>query len=292
MHLRNNSKFKIADIRVILIDNIEDCRAAHPPTANKGSERMGAYATTLTQRIARYLNDNADLPGISSTELRARVHIGLSVEAYVPAIVQDYIDRERLYSPPPTLPRADMVMILKETLSPQQFKHSLSVERKAAELARIHNIPQDKAALAGLLHDCAKYLSLEDMRAEATRLGVETDAGRWDGAELLHSIVGAAMLRERFGVTDPDILSAVRWHNTGRAGMSALDTAVYLADKIEDGRAAYPGLDDVRALAETDLVRAAILSMRGNVGYIAARGLTLHPDTQDALSYLGSIARP
>ncbi|MDR1263037.1 MAG: bis(5'-nucleosyl)-tetraphosphatase (symmetrical) YqeK [Oscillospiraceae bacterium] len=253
---------------------------------------MGAYATTLTQRIARYLNDNADLPGISSTELRARVHIGLSVEAYVPAIVQDYIDRERLYSPPPTLPRADMVMILKETLSPQQFKHSLSVERKAAELARIHNIPQDKAALAGLLHDCAKYLSLEDMRAEATRLGVETDAGRWDGAELLHSIVGAAMLRERFGVTDPDILSAVRWHNTGRAGMSALDTAVYLADKIEDGRAAYPGLDDVRALAETDLVRAAILSMRGNVGYIAARGLTLHPDTQDALSYLGSIARP
>lgn len=241
---------------------------------------------------ARIVWIEAALPDISSTELRARVRAGLSIERYATASVQEYIDRVRLYNPPLALSRADMIAILRDTLSKRRFEHSLAVERKSAELAKIHNVPEDKAALAGLLHDCAKYLPIETMRGEAARLGVEPDPSRWSDAGLLHSITGAAMLRERFGVTDPDVLSAVRHHNTGRAGMTELDTVVYLADKIEDTRKPYPGLACIRALAGADLLGAAAACMRGVIKHVLSRGQSPHPDTASALSYLESIKNP
>ncbi|MDR1599173.1 MAG: nicotinate (nicotinamide) nucleotide adenylyltransferase [Oscillospiraceae bacterium] len=260
--------------------------AVFPRGSAPDGEAMAAAERLSRSHGANIRWIDAELPDISSTELRERVHAGLSIERLTPAAVQDYIDRERLYNPPPTLTREEMVGILKATLSPRRLEHSLAVERKAARLAKLHNLPEDKAALAGLLHDCAKYLPVGTMRDEAGRLGVAMDASRWNSGGLLHAIVGAAMLRERFGVTDPDILRAVRYHNTGRAGMSMLDTAVYLADKIEDTRKPYPGIEDIRKLAETDLIGAAAMSMRGSAGYVVSRGQPLHPDTPAALAYI------
>ncbi|GHU66341.1 hypothetical protein FACS1894184_04080 [Clostridia bacterium] len=266
------------------------CSFAVFPRLNANRGLVEAAAERLRRDFGARIDwVKTELPDISSTELRARVHCGLSIEKYVPAAVQYYIDRERLYNPPSQLPRDDVVKILSETLSPHRFAHSLAVERKSVELAKIHNTPEDKAALAGLLHDCAKYLSIEDMCAEADRLGIETDEARRTSGELLHSVVGAAMLRGCFGVTDPDVLSAVRYHNTGRAGMPLLDSVVFLADKIEDTREPHPGLAEVRALAETDLVGAMILNMRGTIRYNESRGRLVHPDTPVALAYLESI---
>jgi nicotinate-nucleotide adenylyltransferase len=227
-------------------------------------------------------------PAISSGMLRDRARLGLSIERYVPQGVQDYIDQERLYNPPRMISRDEMVRVLEGMLSPRRFKHSLAVERKAVELARLHHVPVGQAALAGLLHDCAKDIPADAMRREADRLGILADEATMAKGGLLHAAVGAALLRELFGVTDPEIIRAVRRHTTGCAGMSALDLVIYVADKIEDEREDYPGLIEMRNLAHTSLTDAAIICMRNTISYVYAnaRGLPAHPDTQAALDSL------
>ena len=70
-------------------------------------------------------------------------------------------------------------------------------------------------------------------------------------------MAGGAVVAEReFGVRDPNVLSAIRCHTTGKVGMLPLDMIVYLADKIEPSRRSYPALEKVRELAQSDLVAA------------------------------------
>ncbi|GHU73656.1 nicotinate-nucleotide adenylyltransferase [Clostridia bacterium] len=263
------------------------CAFAVFPRAGVKREVAAAEAERLRMDYgARIEWVDAQLPDISSTALRARVHAGLSIEKSVPAAVVDYIDRERLYDPPALKSRDEMVRILKETLSPKRFQHSMGTAAKAVELAARYDVSVEQADLAGLLHDNAKYLDDEGLRTEANRLGIEYDAQRWENPELLHASVGAAMLRERFGVTDPEVARAVRAHNTGSADMSRLDLVAYLADKIEDSREQYPGLDELRLIAQDNLESAVVATMSGIIRHVQSRGQFLHPDTVLALDVL------
>ena len=85
---------------------------------------------------------------------------------------------------------------------------------------------------------------------------------------------------------DVGVLAAIRCHTTGKVGMLPLDMAVYLADKIEPSRRSYPALEEVRRLAETDLLAATICSLRSTLDYVAQRGGTAHPATRRTLEWL------
>ena len=87
-------------------------------------------------------------------------------------------------------------------------------------------------------------------------------------------------------MTDEAILNAIACHTTGRVGMTPLEMAVFLADKIEASRASYPLLERIRALAQTDLAAAVILSMESTVDYVQSRSETVHPTTLQVLSWL------
>ena len=92
-------------------------------------------------------------------------------------------------------------------------------------------------------------------------------------------------MRDKLDITDEDILNAVKYHTTGRAGMSTLEKVIYLADAIEPGRN-YPDVDKVRKLAEISLEKACLFSMEHSINYIRERGLFLHEDTIKARDYL------
>ena len=47
---------------------------------------------------------------------------------------------------------------LKERLTAKRFEHSLGVEYTAAAMAMCHRVNVEQAAIAGLLHDCAKSI--------------------------------------------------------------------------------------------------------------------------------------
>ena len=177
---------------------------------------------------------------------------------------------------------------LSASLKPGRFAHSLSVAWMSRYLARIHGIDSLRAEQAGLLHDCAKSLPLEEMQRIAVEYSLTDDQEMLASGALLHSVVGSWVAREEYGMTDPEVLQAISYHNTGFPGMTRLDMCVCLSDSIEPLRESYPHLEEVRALAESSLERALLLSLEGTADYVTSRGKYLHPRSRNTIAWLKS----
>ena len=125
---------------------------------------------------------------------------------------------------------------LRQQLAAERFEHSLGAMEKASELAEKYNLPpeeRERAAIAALLHDAAKLMRPPDLLAHCERYHVPIDEIDRKTPQTLHPFVGAELVRETFHLEEPDILNAIRYHTTGRAGMSRVEKIVYIADKIE-----------------------------------------------------------
>ena len=174
-------------------------------------------------------------------------------------------------------------------LKPRRFAHSLSVAYTARRLALLHGLDPLRAEQAGLLHDCAKCLPLEEMQRIALDSSLTDDPEILRSGALLHSVVGARVALEQYGMEDPQVLDAIRYHNTGCPGMSRLAMCVCLADSIEPLRDSYPLLEQIRALAGESLERALLLSLESTAEYVTSRGYYLHPRTRDTVRWLKSL---
>lgn len=143
---------------------------------------------------------------------------------------------------------------MEKELSTGRYTHTLGVAYTAAALAMAHNEDMEKAMLAGLLHDCAKSKHGSELVAicENAHLNV-TAVERSNPTALLHAKAGAYLAEHKYGVTDMDILNAIRYHTTGRPNMSRLEKMVYIADYIEPGRKQNRDLSLIRRLAYQDL---------------------------------------
>lgn len=178
--------------------------------------------------------------------------------------------------------RDKMEYKLKKALDHQRFEHTLGVEKTAREMARIFSVDEEQAALAGLLHDCAKCMPLEKMLKAAKNETV--DAVMRESKALMHAVAGRCVARDVYNVEDEAVLDAIRWHTTGRADMTALDKIIYLADMIEPNRKPYPGLEPLRALCMKDLDEAMHTALQMSLRHVEEQGKTLHPDTMAALA--------
>ena len=190
-------------------------------------------------------------PEISSTEIRRRAAVGEDISEFVSASVADYIQSHGLYLSGKSKP--ELLAILKSTLKPSRYIHTLGVAETAKRLADRFGVNPAKAELAGLLHDCAKYLPLDEMRKMVKRGVLDADETELDTESVLHAPAGMVYAQKVFGVRHPEILSAIRKHTLGDAQMSPLDALIYTADFIEPNRKSFPGLDEARKLAESDL---------------------------------------
>lgn len=122
---------------------------------------------------------------------------------------------------------------LKENLSSERYFHTLGVMEEAVELAKRYNVDIEKAEMAGLLHDNAKCMTKEDLRKFISENLPDLDENELKNYKTLHAPVGAYFAKEKFKVSDSEIISAIRWHTLGRVNMTALEKIVFLADKIE-----------------------------------------------------------
>ena len=122
---------------------------------------------------------------------------------------------------------------LKENLSSERYFHTLGVMEEAVELAKRYNIDIKKAEIAGLLHDNAKCMTKEDLRKFIDNHLPDMDKNELKNYKTLHAPVGAYFAKEKFKISDPEIISAIRWHTLGRVNMTTLEKIVFLADKIE-----------------------------------------------------------
>ena len=122
---------------------------------------------------------------------------------------------------------------LKENLSSERYFHTLGVMQEAIELAKRYNADIKKAEIAGLLHDNAKCMTKEDLRKFISETLPDLDKNELKNYKTLHAPVGAYFAKEKFKISDPEIISAIRWHTLGRVNMTLLEKIVFLADKIE-----------------------------------------------------------
>jgi len=177
--------------------------------------------------------------------------------------------------------------LLRERLSEKRMTHVLGVMEEAEELALIHGADTEKARIAGLLHDMTKEFSREEHFRLFEKYGYRPDEGLRSTPNLWHAHSGALDLTETLGITDPELISAVRYHTTGKADMTPLEAILFTADAIEPNRN-YSDLDFYRRLAREDLYKAAYLVTLWTVKDLERRGLPCHRDTLDSLEFLKS----
>ena len=167
---------------------------------------------------------------------------------------------------------------LKKKLDAYRYEHTLGVEFTCQALAMRYGYDLDKADLAGLLHDSAKRFEDPVMLQKCLDRNIPVTAEEERDPSLLHAKLGAWMAEHKYEVDDPEILSAITCHTTGKPGMSLLDKILYVADYIEHNRA-FPGVDQARDIAQVSLDRAVAYETARTVEHLAHQGLPIYPQT-------------
>lgn len=174
---------------------------------------------------------------------------------------------------------------LESVLTPKRFIHSLNVMNCAAELASKYKEDSHRAAVAGLLHDCARDMKKQELLKLCEHYGVDVDNISCLQPVLLHGPLGSRFASEEYGISDESILSAISCHTTGRENMDMLAKIVFIADCIEPNRC-FDGVLEIRKAAFEDIDSAMITALDRTIEYIIARGSLIHPDTISARNYI------
>ncbi len=178
---------------------------------------------------------------------------------------------------------------LQEKLPPMRYEHSLGVAYTAMALAMRYEYDLDRAEVAGLLHDCAKYYSDGEIIKKCRKHEIPLSEAEIQAPAVLHAKYGAWLAQHRYGVSDPEILSAIRWHTTGKAEMSLLDKIIYIADYIEPRRDKAPDLPHIRKLAFEDLDLTMYEILDGTLQYLEKKGGSVDPMTNEAYDYFKEL---
>ena len=185
--------------------------------------------------------------------------------------------------------REDIKKDLKKVLSGKRYEHTLGVEYTASCLAMCYDADMEKARMACLLHDCAKSLSSKDKLVYCKKFGMPVSEYEKKNPELLHAKLGACFANTKYGISDPEILSAITWHTTGKPDMSLLDKIVFIADYMEPNRNQAPDLAEVRRLAFEDLDQCLFLILKDTIEYLAGKKSVTDPMTQRTYEYYKEI---
>lgn len=167
--------------------------------------------------------------------------------------------------------------LVKKQLTDRRYQHTLGVTESAIKLANRYGADVKKAELAAIFHDYAKFRPKEEMRGIIVSQGMAATLLDFH-SELWHAPVGAYLVEKEAGITNTEILDAIRYHTSGRVGMTLLDKIIYLADYIEPGRL-FPGVDEVRETAEISLNQAVIEAMRNTIVFLMKKKQAVYPDT-------------
>lgn len=173
----------------------------------------------------------------SSTKIRTYAEFNLPLDGIAPKDVGQYIQEKGLYQPDKY-----QKFVLK-TLPLKRVKHTADVVIAALQKVKALGLDSEKVKIATTLHDCAKYIDYTKVEGFVLPDKVP--------APVVHAFLGAYVAEKVLGVTDPEILDAIRYHTSGNADMTTLGKLVFVADMVEEGRT-YEGVEKLRELFEKD----------------------------------------
>ena len=174
---------------------------------------------------------------------------------------------------------------LQEHLKKDRYEHSLSVAFTSICLAMAHGVDLQKAELAGLCHDCAKYMGKKELLEACQRDHIPVLPEYLEAPQVLHGIYGASYAKKHFQIENEEILSAIYYHTLGKPAMTNLEKIVYLADYIEVRRGNREELNTIRKTAFQDLDLAVKLCLEACIAYVKEQGQHCCSLSLDALAY-------
>ena len=173
--------------------------------------------------------------------------------------------------------------MLKARMNEHRFEHSLNVAKRAVFLAEKNGADPEKAYFAGLIHDICKGITHEEQLAVIENGGIELDEDTKKSPALWHSAnLDLIEALSELGVTDVDVLNAVRYHTSGRGNMSILEKVVYMAD-LTSAERNYPDAEYTRNLTDKNLDEGIAYGVRWIAGDLERRGFPKGKDTEALL---------
>lgn len=170
------------------------------------------------------------------------------------------------------------ITMLESRLKPKRFQHSLNVAQSAVELAQRFGADEDKAYIAGLLHDITKNDSHEKQLQIMEEHGILLSDVEQNNPKLWHAISGSLFVQDAFGITDPEIIGAIRYHTTGKAGMTLLEKVIFIADYISAERD-YKDVDVMRRLSKISLEQASLYALKFSLCSLSEKQKPIHVDS-------------
>ncbi|MDD7718679.1 MAG: bis(5'-nucleosyl)-tetraphosphatase (symmetrical) YqeK [Eubacteriaceae bacterium] len=171
---------------------------------------------------------------------------------------------------------------IKDNFSEKRRIHTEGVRITAVKLAEKYGENIENTELAALFHDMFRGVQVDIINDYVNQLGLNKKY--LNNPNLAHGKIAAKVMEQNYGIDNEDILNAVSFHTTGRAGMSRLEKIIYLADAIEPNRD-YPSVDLLRNLADENLDKALIMSLERTIDYVKQQGSFLDEDTIKARDY-------
>ena len=246
--------------------------------ANKAEELKNKYNADI--RFSK-----CDFLDISSSEIRKNViengYESLN-EKSLDIKVINYIKEKHLYK---DIPDALMIMMLKNDLKESRLLHTLGVLDTASQLAKAYRADIGRCEKAALLHDCAKYMPMEEKIAICERNFVKISDIEKQSDSLLHSKAGACLAYEKYGIKDPEILDAIKWHTTGRPNMSIIEKIIFVSDFIEPNRTHSDKLPMYRMIAMADIDLVCMNILKDTLDYINSKDEPIDPMTQETYDF-------
>ena len=182
------------------------------------------------------------------------------------------------------LPMEKLEQVVCCLLKPSRIPHVLGCRDTAVALARQWGADETDAARAGLLHDVTKALDGERQLTLAGEYGIILDAFQQKNPKTLHALTGSLVAKQLFGEKET-VVQAIRHHTTGKADMTLLEKIIYVADYMEPNRD-FPGVDELRRLAYTDLDAALKLGLTMTLALLKQQGSEISPESREALLWL------
>ena len=177
--------------------------------------------------------------------------------------------------------------LVKARLSEKRWTHTKNVKKMAVKLARRWGTDPEKAAMAAILHDSAKELPKQELLQIFADNAIIAENAPARPSPVWHGIAAAILAETQWGITDPEILSAIRCHTTGKPGMSKLDKIIYLADMTSAERD-WPGVEKLRKLELKDLDAAMLAALKQTNDFVLSQGKPL--DSMSKAAYEDILA--
>ncbi len=263
--LESFPKWKYTD-RILNCVTIAACAREREESLQKA---VAVFRKSLKKEAATFGYVGA---AVSASRVRALAALGESISDYVPASVEKYIKERGLYVRPE-------LSGVKNYLSPVRWQHVVRVAVCAVENCRRTGVDERSAITAAALHDCAKYLTEGSPELKGFDFPAKVPP------MVVHQYSGAYVAEKIFGVSDENVLDAIRFHASGKRDMSALAKLIYLSDMFEEGRD-FDGVENLRKVFMKDLDAGFAAALEHQIKYLKSVGAEIYPLTEEALDFI------